>query len=392
LTIGRTVHRLAIVAMAAPLGGCGIPVPGPFYSTPLPAAQPNGSLISAQPYPAPPFATAFRVLYVSTDIDGRKIPVSGVIYLPKTPAPAGGRDIVAWAHPTTGIAPGCAPSLDRHNLMGLSLPESIPGLRRFIKAGDIVTATDYPGLGTPSMHPYLVGVSEGRSIIDLVRAARHLPGADAGRRYAVWGHSQGGQAALFAGQIASAYAPSLSLMGVAAAAPPTDLGPELTSRHASKLLTAYVYRSWSAVYHVPITSIVAPQAVRATDHAASKCINSVGQYIVAGRAASALAKGYLAWPPQATPPWPALFTENSPGHAPPGAPLLIVQGTADTTVKPKYTQAFVAKLCRRHAVLDYVETPGAGHVFIGYKSAKLVAGWIASRFAGAVAPDTCSEG
>ena len=350
-----------------------------------------GSLISAQRFPSPAYAIAYRVLYVSTDLDGQKIPVSGVIYLPKRPPPPGGRDIVAWAHPTTGIAPGCAPSLDRHNFAGLSLPESIPGLARFIHAGDIVTATDYPGLGTPSMHPYLVGTSEGRSIIDSVRAARQLPHANASNRFAVWGHSQGGQAALFAGQIASAYAPSLSLAGVAAAAPPTDLGPELTSVHASKLLTAYVYRSWSVVYHVPLTSIVAPAAVPAVIKAASKCINSVGQFIIAGRASAALNKLYLAHPPRVTPPWPPLFTANSPGHAPPGAPLLIVQGAADTTVKPKYTHAFVAKLCHRHVILDYVEKPGVGHVFIGYKSAKLAAAWIAARFAGVPPPDTCSS-
>ena len=387
---GRTLFGCISGMMALVLAGCGIPVPGKFYRAAVPAAKPAGSLISAQLYPSPSYAIAYRVLYVSTDIDGRKLPVSGVIYLPKTPPPPGGRNIVAWAHPTTGIAPGCAPSLDRHNFAGLSLPESIPGLARFIKAGDIVAATDYPGLGTPYMHPYLVGASEGYSIIDSVRAARQLPGADASNRFAVWGHSQGGQAALFAGQVAAGYAPSLSLAGVAAAAPPTDLGPELTSIHASKLLTAYVYHSWSVVYHVPVTSVVAPAAVPAVTKAASKCINSVGQFIVAGRAAAALNKVYLAHPPQATPPWPALFAVNSPGHAPPGAPLLIVQGAADTTVKPKYTRAFVTRMCRQRAVLDYVEKPGVGHVFIGYKSAKLVAAWIAARFAGLPPPDGCA--
>ncbi len=378
-------YALSLLALA----GCGIPTPGKFYRTPASAEKSAGSLIDAQRFPSPSYADAYRILYVSTDVEGRKLPVSAVVYLPKTTPPSGGRNIVAWAHPTTGIAPGCAPSLDRHNFAGLSLPQSIPGLARFISAGDIVTATDYPGLGTPSTHPYLVGLSEGRSIIDSVRAARQLPGADASNRFAVWGHSQGGQAALFAGQITASYAPSLSLVGVAAAAPPTDLGPELTSVHASKLLTAYVYRSWSATYHVPLTSVVAPAAVPAVIKAASKCINSVGQFIVAGRAAAALNKAYLAHPPEATPPWPMLFAENSPGHAPPGAPLLIVQGAADTTVKPKYTRAFAARLCRKRAILDYVEKPGAGHVFIGYKSAKLAAAWISARFAGLPPPDNC---
>lgn len=374
------------------LAGCGIPSPGPFYQAKPAPDAPSGTLIGIQRYPAVPAgARAYRVLYVSTGLSGESIPVSGVIYVPKAPAPTGGRDIVAWAHPTTGIAPGCAPSLDGHDFGGFSLAESIPGLKRFIAAGDIVAATDYPGLGTPYMHPYLVGISEGRSILDSVRAARYVPGADAGTRFAVWGHSQGGQAALFAGQLAASYAPSLSLVGIAAAAPPTDLGPELTTKTASRLLTAYVYHSWSVVYHVPVTTIVAPRAVPAVDNAASKCINSVGQYIVASRAAGALGKTYLAHPPQATPPWPDLFGQNSPGHAPPGAPLLIVQGAADTTVKPKYTRAFVHHLCSKHAVLHYVEKPGAGHVFIAYDSSAMVAGWISDRFADLPPPDDCSK-
>jgi hypothetical protein len=36
-------------------------------------------------------------------------------------------------------------------------------------------ATDYPGLGTPGVHAYLMGESEGRAVLDSVRAARNLP-------------------------------------------------------------------------------------------------------------------------------------------------------------------------------------------------------------------------
>lgn len=56
--------------------------------------------------------------------------------------------------------------------------------------GYVVTATDYPGLGMPRPHPYLVGISEGRAVLDSVRAARALPEARASGNFAVWGHSQ----------------------------------------------------------------------------------------------------------------------------------------------------------------------------------------------------------
>ena len=41
-----------------------------------------------------------------------------------------------------------------------------------MERGSVVAATDYPGLGTPGTHPYLVGDSEARAVIDFVRAAR----------------------------------------------------------------------------------------------------------------------------------------------------------------------------------------------------------------------------
>ena len=53
------------------------------------------------------------------------------------------------------------------------------GLRDMVDRGYVVAATDYPGLGTPGPHPYLVGVSEARAVVDSVRAARTMPQAGA---------------------------------------------------------------------------------------------------------------------------------------------------------------------------------------------------------------------
>ena len=160
---------------------------------------------------------AFRILYRSTDPSGRPIPVSGAIYIPNGPAPAGGRNIIAWAHPTSGVMPPCAPSLmpDVGGMMW--------NLPNMITQGYIVVATDYPGLGTDGIHPYLIGESEARSVLDSVRAARDMPNTGASNRFAVWGHSQGGHAALYTGEVAARYAPELKLVGVAAAAPATYL-------------------------------------------------------------------------------------------------------------------------------------------------------------------------
>ena len=42
--------------------------------------------------------------------------------------------------------------------------------------GYVVAATDYPGLGTPEVHPYLVGTSEGHAVLEL-RSGRTNCGA-----------------------------------------------------------------------------------------------------------------------------------------------------------------------------------------------------------------------
>src|SRR5437762_10245421 len=107
-------------------------------------------------------ANAFRFHYRSTGLNGQPIPVSGAIFVPSGPAPAGGRNIIAWAHPTSGVVPPCAPSL-MPDTAGL-----IWGLAQMLREGYIVVATDYPGLGTYGIHPYLIGESEGRAVLDSV--------------------------------------------------------------------------------------------------------------------------------------------------------------------------------------------------------------------------------
>src|ERR1700683_5118355 len=52
---------------------------------------------------APLGATTYRVLYRSTGLDDKPILVSGVVIVPHGDPPPGGRPIVAWAHPTTGV-------------------------------------------------------------------------------------------------------------------------------------------------------------------------------------------------------------------------------------------------------------------------------------------------
>src|SRR5262245_20915940 len=209
-----------------------------------------GSIIRVWPLEGggPGGGDAFRILYRSTGLNGEPIAVSGSIFVPSGAAPQGSRNVIAWAHPTSGVVEACAPSL-MPDVSGMTW-----GLGNMLAQGYVVVATDYPGLGVPGqIHPYLIGVSEGRAVLDSVRAARDLPGSGASNRFAVWGHSQGGHAALYTGELAASYAPDLKLVGVAAAAPATYLAELFDADKTTstdKELTAMTIYSWSKLNNI----------------------------------------------------------------------------------------------------------------------------------------------
>ena len=99
-------------------------------------------------YPEIQRLAAFTIPEGVTVLENRDIAVSGVILAPTGAAPTDGRPVVSWAHPTTGVAPACAPSLSPAQAV------LIPGLAGMLQAGYVVAATDYPGLGTSGPHPY----------------------------------------------------------------------------------------------------------------------------------------------------------------------------------------------------------------------------------------------
>ncbi len=353
-----------------------------------PASDGPGTLLQQQEIPGAPFgAAAYRVLYRSTGMDGRLITVSGLVVIPVGSTPPGGRPIVAWAHPTTGVVPQCAPSEALFHF------QQIQGLRDMLEHGFIVAATDYPGLGTAEPHPYLVGVSEARAVLDSVRAARQLPAAHVSARFAVWGHSQGGQAALFTGMIAAQYAPELRLVAVAAAAPATDLAALMRADLATpggKNLTAMTLWSWSRIYDAPLANVVAPDAVPVIDRLAGECIESAYDLYVRGRTGRLLRNDFLTVSDlAATEPWSRLAALNTPGTLPPSIPVFIAQGTSDPIVPPRITRDYVRRLCAAGSSVTLDEMLGVGHGFAAMHSARTAVDWIADRFASRPMANDC---
>jgi acetyl esterase/lipase len=375
---------------AMPVRGAGEHVKAFYTATAAELAGPPGSLIRAERWDMHTayWVRAWRILYRSTGLDGQPIAVSGAVIVPEFPVPPGGRPIVAWAHPTTGVAVKCAPSLSDH------LIEMIAGATDMIPRGYVIVATDYPGLGTPGPHPYLVGVSEGRAVLDSVRAARHLAEAQTRNEFAIWGHSQGGHAALWAGQLAHSYAAELKLVGIAAAAPATELAAlfDLDDREvAGKILASMALVSWPKVFGASLQSVLVDKAIPIADKIARDCIDSVGGAIGVEFAEQPLQRQFLKADPTRTEPWKTLMARNTPGRARAGAPLFIAQGLDDRIVRPKITRDFVALLCREGEHVTFTELKGVDHAMAARKSAPSAIAWIDERFRGRSPAGTCKN-
>jgi uncharacterized membrane protein HdeD (DUF308 family)/pimeloyl-ACP methyl ester carboxylesterase len=373
LVVGATVLSVAINR----IGG---DQPGAFYDQPetLPAG-PLGTIVRSEEIDTiTPDARTHRVMYVSTDIEGRRRAVSGLIVVPRAPAPPGGRDVVTFTHGTTGVDRRCAPSLldDPTQVM-----EALPEL---IAAGYVVAATDYQGLGTTTRHPYLVGQVEAMNALDAARAARLLPDADATDRFAVWGHSQGGHASLFTGQLTASYAPELELVGVAAGGPVPDLVElfefNLTTP-VGKILISMALQAWADVYDLDLDQIVTPSARIAVEQIAEICITDIRQILTRFPDAALLDVSFLRVPPWETEPWASIVRANTPGGESIGAPILLVQGEADTIVDPAATQRFADEQCAAGETVEMMLLPGVGHVTTGFDAAAEVTVWIGDRFA-----------
>ncbi|HEX2842570.1 alpha/beta fold hydrolase [Hyphomicrobium sp.] len=327
----------------------------------------------------------YRVLYRSTDFNDTPVAVTGAVIFPADPG-IRPRDVVAWAHPTTGVVSKCAPTL---------IPDiagTIQGIDELTDQGYVIVATDYVGLGTGDHHPYLVGLSAARSVLDSIRAARQLKDVHAGDRFAVWGHSQGGHASLFTGLQAESYAPELKLVGVAAAAPATNL-VELfrADRNSSsgRSLTAMAVLSWSRVFDFPLTNLVEADATARFKALASDCIETPNDFFKEVSDEKVLEREFLKIDPTEYKPLRAIMDQNTPGPLPAALPVFLAQGTADELVRPAITRAYMEGLCKAGLRVKLHVMPGGGHMWAGRDSAYVAVQWIGQRFHGAAAPNDC---
>jgi alpha-beta hydrolase superfamily lysophospholipase len=368
----------------------GNPVPDDFYTAPDDVPSEPGQLLRSEPFDRalPAGARAWRILYTTTRDEGEPAVASALVVAPEDP-PDGSRPVVAWAHGTTGVAEGCAPSL----LDDPFAAGATPALDQMIDRGWVMVATDYVGLGTEGPHPYLIGQGEGRSVLDSVRAAHQLGDLSLADQTVVWGHSQGGHAALWAGQLAESYAPDTQVVGVAALAPASNLTrmvSDIEGAPGGSIFASYVISAYSDGYDdVSFDDYVRPTARIVSREIAARCL-AEPEVFVSVIATLLFDRSIFRRSPDTGAAGERL-EENVPLD-PIAAPLLIGQGAADPLVLPSVQQEYVDQRCGQGGVLDYRTYSGFGHIDVVGDDSPLVPDllqWTQDRIDGKPATSTC---
>lgn len=336
-----------------------------------------GELIKAEALIGGPFAArAWRIMYRTTTVTGNPAVATGVLVVPLLPAGPGGRTVVSWAHPTTGSAPGCAPSLSFDPYIG------IEGLRPLLDRGYAVVATDYVGMGTDGPDSYLIGVTGGNAVLDAVRAASAVDATRANGEVILWGHSQGGQAALFAAQQAATYAPELTLRAVAVAAPAADL-TELVGAHLDDIsgvtIGSYAFTAFADVYGdtVPgatLADILTPDAQRVVPQMTQLCL--LPDLDELRRLGAPLVGDFVVDDPTTVEPWSTLLAQNSAGGVAFDAPLFIAQGLEDQLIVPSDSEAFAKAEAALGIPVTYQTIPFADHGTVAYAAIPGLLVWL----------------
>lgn len=397
---GRTVVAIGAVALAVATALVTTPlregssVVDEFYAAPRDAPDEPGRLIRAEPFTRqiPADANAWRILYTTTGIDGEVRAASGLVVVPRKGE--GPWPVIDWNHGTTGFAEHCAPSLQEKPFWSGALFQ----LPQIIDQGWALVATDYIGLGTEGPHPYLIGPPSAYASLDAVRAAQELEEAHLSVNTVVWGHSQGGGAALWTGALARSYAPEIFLRGVAALAPaaePASLVSHLTDVIGGSIFTSFAFASYEAIYDdVTYRDYIRPGAQVTVRAMSERCLGDPGTVV------SGLASLGLSTDPElfAVPAASGALGEHLRENAPParaGAPLLIAQGTADGIVRPSTQRPLITRLCDAGQLVDYRLYEGLGHTqIVELKSSPLrqeLLDWTAARFAGQPVEPGCHE-
>jgi pimeloyl-ACP methyl ester carboxylesterase len=204
------------------------------------------------------------------------------------------------------------------------------------------------------------------------------------KRMVVWGYSQGGHAALWAGIVGPRYAPELEILGVAAIAPATNLERNLEMSVAiDKRFGPYLALAYSRFYpDIKFEQVIRPEALDAARQIVNLCdflppedserLETLAESFNGPALATSSNKALQARLEQNT---PEVLIK---------APVVIAQGLSDDVVPRAATDAYVDERCAAGQRIEYWTFAGRDHITIlqsGTPLDDLLIKWTVARFA-----------
>jgi hypothetical protein len=428
-TISTSVAAAALVAcLAAP--AFADPAVAPFYEAAM-RIKPDGKLghvvKQEEIKTAIPGARAWRIAYVSSDARDQPTIVTGVVVAPTAAAPAGGRPVIAWGHGTTGTAQNCGPSqlldpvqeLNEYFLVGGDAwtDYGLPSVAALLKAGNVVVATDYQGLGGGGRHQYAVATAQAHDMIDSVRAAKAMSETGAGRKAIIYGWSTGGGAAISAAGMGDyiarrgTAADGVDFVGFVALAPQDYAvltgGRALDQALADKVMAGIVtdfsdnvfnfahftmsmWGNQAAYPNLKMTDLFTDEGTKVLDEIYSKKCMHAGADTISFNYGTGY-KALLRPQPVNTLAWVQAIVDGSVLPVKPVAPVIIYWGSKDTTVPPVMGKLYQAQMCKLGGNVTRVQLPGEqSHFTTPGSAAPLYEAWIKDRLAGVPVADGCA--
>ena len=352
-----------------------------FYEAPnpMPTGE-HGDLVRWQVLESS-FDRLYRIMYLSQNVAGAPIVVTGLVSVPDDIAPFGGFPVLLYGHGTTGMADTCAPSvaIDNDNAFG-DYDGEFNGVAGTANAW-VTVATDYEGLGGPGPHPFIVGVSEGRGMLDAGRAAGQIPGVYLSDTTAITGFSQGGHAALWAAQLAAEWTPERTIIGTVVGAPASDpaaLASWAASQPELSALSVGLVAGLATTYpeaQAALGQVLTPSGIElveawGTTHCFDQQVDVPGPFVAAD--------------PGTVEPFASLLTANTAGTTATSAPMLIFHGDADERIPVVHSDALLARLCAAGQVVERRLLPGGFHVSSGINLDAIA--WLDGLAAGTTTP------
>lgn len=373
-----------------------------------------------------PGAQAWRIAYISSDVAERKTISTAIVVAPTGQPPAAGRPIIAWAHGTTGTAQNCGPSqvidpaapLNQYFLVGGNswTDYGIPAIEALISEGFVIVATDYQGLGGGGRHQYAVAGTNGRDVINSVRAAGSMNETGAGTKALVYGWSQGGGATIAAASLPDYIASkgtatdNVQFIGFIAMAPddvavmipksPADeaAGVKVMSQFGEMFsgnvfdFAHFSMNLWGTQAAFPglnLADIFTDQSAKVLDEVLSnKCMHVVADTL--NYSFGNQYKSMLRNPPVNSVAWVDAMIRGSVTATRPVAPVIIYWGTRDTTVPPVMGELYQKQMCAMGGQIERVQLPGEQtHFSTPGAATPLYLSWIRDRLAGKPLPAVC---